>query len=114
MQNLKYLERVVDEEDRFGIVLTKIAMRHEGHVQLKIALSLLEYFNHGKYVQENDIQKNENIFFIPKPKYFPLENIPESKVFSIRINIDAPKEEIDKKIAKMKHDIDEYQLNKLI
>ena len=112
MQNLKYLERVIDEETRFGVILNKFAIKHEDHIQFKMALSLLEFFNHGKFVSENDIEKIGNIFYVSKEKYFQPKPIPTSKVFSIRVNLDDSNEEINKKITELKQKVKRYQNSK--
>ena len=102
MQNLKYLKNVVDEETRFGISLNDIALKHQEPIQFKIALSLLEFFNSGKFIDENDIKKINNIFYVSKEKYFK-PNI--SKVFSIRVNRDDSEEEINKKISALQEKV---------
>jgi len=108
MQNLKYLKRVVDEETRFGVVLNEPATKHPEPIQLKLALSLLEYFNHGKYVYDNDVTRVENTFYVSKEKYFKPKTT-TSKPFSIRVNLSDSDEEIDMKIAKMRQKIADYR-----
>ncbi len=68
MQNLKYLEKIVEDANSFGIILNKYAVKKTEHVQLKIALSILEFFNFGNFVNENDVKKINNTFYIPKEK----------------------------------------------
>lgn len=109
MQNLKYLERVDDTESRFGVILNQFAMKHEEHIQLKMALSLLEYFNGGQYVSEMDVFHEGNLFYVSKEKYFIPEIKQESKVFSIRVNLEDPENIVDEKIAKMKRKINKFQ-----
>ncbi len=84
MQNLQYLEKVTEDGHRFGVILNKTAMKHTDHIQLKMALSLLEFFNSGKFVNENDIEKIDSTFYVSKEKY--IKPISTSKVFSIRVN----------------------------
>lgn len=112
MQNLKYLSKVVDEEGKFGVVLNDFAMKHQEHIQLKMALSLLEFFNSNKFIDENDIEKIDNTFYISKEKYFKSKPIPTSKVFSIRVNPDDSNEEINKKISELKQKVNRYQNSK--
>lgn len=112
MQNLKYLDRVIDEEDRFGVVLNEHAIKHEKHVQLKMALSLLEYFNQDKFVNEKDIEKINDTFYVSKEKYFKPKSIPKSKVFSIRINLDDSNDELDKKLSELKQKVTRYRNSK--
>lgn len=69
MQNLKYLKSVINEENRFGVILNNIAVKHTEMIQMKIALTLLEFFNGARFVNENDIQKDKNMFYILKEKY---------------------------------------------
>lgn len=108
MQNIKYLEKIDDTNDTFGVVLNKIALNHSEHIQSKIALSLLEFFNSGKFVDEKDIKKEGNTFFILKEKYFKPKKV-QSKVFSIRVNLSETSAEIEQKIAEMKQKIEDYK-----
>lgn len=94
--NLKYLKNIVNEDERFGIMLNEYGKKHKAHIQLKIALSLLEYFNGGKYVNENQIIIEDGIFYRPKGKKF------RSKVFSIRVNITDSDENVERKLDKLK------------
>lgn len=109
MQNLKYLERVVDEEIRFGVSLNELGLKHQDHIQFKMALSLLEYFNQGKFISEADIEKKDNIFYVSKEKYFKPKTPLKSKVFSIRINLNDSNDEIDVKISELKQKITRYR-----
>lgn len=102
MQNLQYLEKVIDEDTRFGVILNNIALKHKDHIQLKMALSLLEFFNSGKFVNENDIEKIDNIFYVSKEKYFKTK---KSRVFSIRINLDDSEEEINRKLSELQNKV---------
>jgi len=111
MQNLKYLKRVADEETRFGVVLTEIALKHQEKIQLRIALSLLEYFNQGKFISETDIQKIDEVFYVSKAKYFKPKTPLKSKVFSIRVNLSDSDEEIDEKIDEFKKKIFRFRSN---
>lgn len=63
---MKYLMKVVDEKDRFGVILNEHAQNHTEYIQMKMALSLLEFFNSEKFIDERDIQKVDNIFYISK------------------------------------------------
>ncbi len=47
MQNLRYMEKILEDEKRFGVVLNEIASKHTEHIKLQMALSLLEFFNGG-------------------------------------------------------------------
>jgi len=109
MQNLKYLERVVDEETRFGVILNEIAIKHQEPLQFKMALSLLEYFNQGKFIDQNAIKKTGNLFYVSKEKYFKAETIPISKVFGVRVSLTENQEDIDKKIANLLQKIKDYR-----
>lgn len=104
------MKNVVDEEEknRFGVILNETAMKHQEHIQFKMALSLLEFFNSGKFVNENDIKKVGNTFYVSKEKYFRPKSIPKSKVFSIRVNLEDSNEEIDKKISELKQKVKKY------
>lgn len=113
MQSMKYLEIIINEENRFGVVLKKIALKKENHIQLQIALSLLEYLNQGKYINKNDIQKDGNLFYVSKEKYFKTKSPPKSKVFAIRIKKTDSDEEIDKKIAELEQKVRDYRNLKL-
>lgn len=112
MQNLKYLESVIDEDERFGVVLNNIAMKHTETIQMKIALTLLEFFNSGRFVDERDIEKVENIFYVSKEKYIKQKSIPKSKVFSIRVNLDDSEEEINQKISELQQKVERYRNSK--
>ena len=112
MQNLKYLERVVYEETRFGVSLNEFGLKHQDRIQFKIALSLLEYFNQGKFISEVDIEKSDNIFYVSKEKYFKPKTPPKSKVFSIRINLDDSHDEIDEKISELQQKVKRYRNSK--
>jgi len=112
MQNLKYLERVIDEENRFGVILNEIAMKKTDHIQLRIALSLLEFFNSGKFINEDDIEKIKITFYVSKEKYFKTQTIPKSKVFSIRSNLNDSEEKLDEKIDNLRQRIRRYQNKK--
>ncbi|KKK79865.1 hypothetical protein LCGC14_2829210 [marine sediment metagenome] len=68
-ENLKYLEEIKEDPIKFGIKLNKYALKHNGHIKKKIALTILEFFNGNKFVNENDIQEDKNIFYILKGKY---------------------------------------------
>lgn len=109
MQNLKYLERIVDEGERFGVVLNDIAMKHTEHIQLQMALTLLEFFNSGKFVNENDIEKIDNIFYVSKEKYIKPKMPVQSKVFSIRINREDSEEEVSNKLDKLTHKVEKFR-----
>ena len=76
MQSLKYLKYVIDEENRFGIMLNDIALKHQEHIQFKMALTLLEFFNGGKFINENDIKKIGYVFYVSKEKYFKSKSLP--------------------------------------
>lgn len=112
MQNLKYLLAIHDEGGRFGVSLNEFALKHQDHIQFKMALSLLEYFNQGKFISESDIEKIDNIFYVSKKKYFKPKTLPKSKVFSIRINLDDAEEEINKKLSELKQKVNRYQNSK--
>ncbi len=103
MQNLKYLEKVTEDEHRFGVILNKTAMKHIDHIQFKMALSLLEFFNSGKFVNQTDIEKIGNIFYVSKEKY--MKPIPTSKVFSIRVNTTDSNEVINKKLGELQEKV---------
>ena len=103
MQNLQYLEKVTEEEHRFGVILNKTAMKHKDHIQFKMALSLLEFFNSGKFVNQTDIEKIGNIFYVSKEKY--MKPISTSKVFSIRVNTTDSNEEINKKLGELQEKV---------
>lgn len=109
MQNLKYLERVVNEDDRFGVILNEYAVKHTDHIQIKIALSLLEFFNSGKFVDERDIEKTDNIFYVSKEKYIKPKTIKKSRVFSVRINIDDENDEVSQKLAKLSKQVEKFR-----
>ena len=74
-----------------------------------MALSLLEFFNSGKFVDEKDIEKIDNIFFVSKQRYFKPKTTSKSKVFSIRINLLDSQENINKKFAELKRKIENYR-----
>ena len=109
MQNLKYLEKIVDEQDRFGVVLNRFALKHQEHIQFKMALSLLEYFNGNKYISEEDVTKIDNIFYVSKEKYFKSNPVPKSRVFSIRVNIEDSEEAINQKITELHQKVKRYK-----
>ena len=109
MINLKHLDAIIDEKDRFGVKLKEITSEKPEHIQLKIALSLLEYLHNDKYIGEKDIEKIGKAFFVSKERYFIPKTPQKSKVFAIRINLSDSKEEIDKKITELKHKITKYR-----
>ena len=109
MQNLKYLEKIDDNDDTFGVVLNEIARKKTEHIQFKIALSLLEFFNSGKFVDEKDIEKRGNAFYVSKKEYFKSDKTHKSKVFSLRINILESQEETQKKIKNLNQKIEDYK-----
>ena len=106
MQNLKYMKNVVDEDNRFGVILNETAMKHKDHIQLKMALSLLEFFNSGKFVNENDVEKIDNVFYVSKEKYF--KPISTSRVFSIRVNTNDSEEEINRKLSELQDKVKRF------
>ncbi|BDI54959.1 MAG: hypothetical protein QIT40_gp01 [Lokiarchaeia virus VerdaV4] len=108
MQNLKYLEKVIDEDTRFGVILNETAMRHKDHIQLKMAISLLEFFNSGKFVNEIDINKIENVFYVSKVKYFKPKVITKTKVFSVRVNLGDSEEDINSKLSELQNRIRKF------
>jgi len=110
MENLKYLGSVSDEETRFGVVLTEIALKKTDHVKMKIALSLLEYLNQGKYINQNDIKIEANLFYVSKEKYFKTKTLPKSKVFAIRVKPSDSEEETNKKLAELREKVKDYKL----
>lgn len=112
MQNLKYLDKIADEENRFGVTLNEFALKHQDHVQFRIALSLLEYFNQDKFIDEKDIEKVSNTFFVSKEKYFIPKTTPKSKVFSIRINLDDSNDELEKKLSELTQKVTRYRNSK--
>lgn len=109
MQNLKYLERIIDEDERFGVILNDIAMKHTEHIQLKMALTLLEFFNSGKFVNENDIEKIDGIFYVSKEKYIKPKIPVQSKVFSIRVNLEDSEEDVEEKLTKLTRKVEKYR-----
>jgi len=66
MQNLKYLKKIIDGNDRFVVILNDIALKHNENIQLKIALTIFEFFNDGKYISIDKIKKDINMFYIKK------------------------------------------------
>ncbi|KKM00459.1 hypothetical protein LCGC14_1804180 [marine sediment metagenome] len=68
-ENLKYLEKIEEDPINFGIKLNKYGIKHEKQIQKKIALTILEFFNGDKFVNENDIQEDKNVFYILKGNY---------------------------------------------
>lgn len=112
--NLKYLEKVVDEDERFGVILNKFAIKHEEHIQYKMALSLLEFFNSGKFVSENDIEKIGNIFYVSKDKYIKTKAPSTSKVFSVRVNIEDSEAQINQKLSELQEKVRRYRSSKFM
>lgn len=73
------MKYVIDEENRFGIMLNDIALKHREHIQFKMALTLLEFFNGGKFINKNDIKKIGYVFYVSKEKYFKSKSFPTSR-----------------------------------
>jgi len=69
MYNLKYLEKINNIQDVFEIVLKNFTNKYSDSVQRKMALSILEFFNGGLVIDENDIEKTESGFSVSKKKY---------------------------------------------
>ena len=69
MQNIKYLKAIISDETKFGIILQDFTQRYDIIIQYKIAVSIFEFFNNGKFVTEDDIEKSNDIFYISKEKY---------------------------------------------
>lgn len=58
-QNLKYLKQTISDPLFFSVILNEYAEKHNNHIKRKIALSLLEFFNSGKYIDDNLIKTRE-------------------------------------------------------
>ena len=77
-----------------------------------MALSLLEFFNSGKFVSENDIEKIDNIFYVSKEKYIKPKSLSSSKVFSVRVNIEDSEEQINQKLSELQEKVRRYKNSK--